>query len=542
MAVLLENMGRSREAIASAQEASRLDPEDPDPHWVLAGIYFNTQPNLDGEFHRAVRELETIRGLDPGNGDVYRHLGRAYFEMEEPEKAIEAYEKFQSIVPDADTGYREIANYYYRNKDIGKTIAYVEKALAANPDSADTLNLLGNLYTEQRRVRDAVPVYRKLLDITGDDGVKHHLAALLFESGQYAESRTLLGEILEADPGNADARIRLGRTLAELEEFEGAIEALQSVDDADPKTRARAQFHLGLAYKGSRRYAEAVETFTRLLESTPADTEENQNDRLFYQYHLTTVYLAAGEPERAVGVAEREFEANPGSARSGIFYADTLADAGRTADALAVLGRLLDEHPSETDLYLHLSQMHLKEKRYAEALSALERARNAGPGDAETLERLKIQRVAVYERQKDYDRAESLLRELLEANPNHAGALNYFGYMLADRGIRLDEALGYVSRALEIDPDNGAYLDSLGWAYFKLNDLENAETYLVAAGKKEKDDPVILDHLGDLYYKTGDFGKARDLWTESIRISTDPEEIGKIRRKLDRVREKIPPR
>jgi len=86
---------------------------------------------------------------------------------------------------------------------------------------------------------------------------------------------------------------------------------------------------------------------------------------------------------------------------------------------------------------------------------------------------------------------------------------------------------------LAIDPNNGAYLDSLGWAYFKLNDLENAEKYLMKADRFVKDDPVIYDHLGDLYHKLGDLKKARDYWNKSIRVETEPEEIQKIQKDLE---------
>ena len=114
--------------------------------------------------------------------------------------------------------------------------------------------------------------------------------------------------------------------------------------------------------------------------------------------------------------------------------------------------------------------------------------------------------------------------------------------MLADRGVRLEEALQYVKEALAIDPDNGAYLDSLGWAFFKLNDLENAEKYLLEADARVKDDPVIDDHLGDLYFKTGDLQKAHDYWQKAhhhwmndpARADTEKEEFEKVKRKLRR--------
>jgi len=116
--------------------------------------------------------------------------------------------------------------------------------------------------------------------------------------------------------------------------------------------------------------------------------------------------------------------------------------------------------------------------------------------------------------------------------------------MLADRGVRLEEALRYVKRALAIDPRNGAYLDSLGWAFFKLNDLVNAETYLLESDEIIKNDPVIHEHLGDLYSKTGNLQKALDYYQKShdrMIKSNNPddnsEDIKKVSRKLDMIQD-----
>jgi Tfp pilus assembly protein PilF len=154
-------------------------------------------------------------------------------------------------------------------------------------------------------------------------------------------------------------------------------------------------------------------------------------------------------------------------------------------------------------------------------------------------ERLKFQLAAVYERQKEFDRAESLFMEVIKSNPDNASALNYVGYMLADRGVRLDEAVGYVEKALALDPNNGAYLDSLGWAFFKLNDLAQAEKYLLKAVSIVKNDPTIHDHLGDLYYKTGDYEKAQEFWTKSLSTGNETEEIEKVREKIEKLKDTL---
>ena len=111
--------------------------------------------------------------------------------------------------------------------------------------------------------------------------------------------------------------------------------------------------------------------------------------------------------------------------------------------------------------------------------------------------------------------------------------------MLADRGVRLEEAMQHIKKALDIDPYNGAFLDSLGWAFFKMNDMKNAEKYLLQAKELIRNDSTIDDHLGDLYFKAGNLQKANDFWTSSIRIGTEPEDIQKVRRKLEELQKTL---
>jgi Tfp pilus assembly protein PilF len=123
---------------------------------------------------------------------------------------------------------------------------------------------------------------------------------------------------------------------------------------------------------------------------------------------------------------------------------------------------------------------------------------------------------AIFERQKKFDQAEEQFRKVLDGNPRNPSVLNYYGYMLADRGIRLDEATDLIKRALAEDPDNAAFQDSLGWAYFKQNKLSEAEGFLRKAAARESHDPTILSHLGDVYSKMGKDDLAEAQWQKSL--------------------------
>src|SRR5207302_6498624 len=149
-------------------------------------------------------------------------------------------------------------------------------------------------------------------------------------------------------------------------------------------------------------------------------------------------------------------------------------------------------------------------------------------------------RAASLERQKKYEQAEEVFRKILVTNPNNPAVLNYLGYMFADRGTRLDEALTLIKKAVDMDPANGAYLDSLGWAYFKLGKYDMAEENLVKAAQRTKSDPTVQDHLGDLYQKTGrlklaaaHWERAINEWNKTVAAEVDQTDVSRVAKKLE---------
>jgi len=132
--------------------------------------------------------------------------------------------------------------------------------------------------------------------------------------------------------------------------------------------------------------------------------------------------------------------------------------------------------------------------------------------------------------------AEGSFRKALELDKNNPSVLNYLGYMLADHGMKLDEALSMIRRAVDADPINGAFLDSLGWVYFRMNKLEEAERYLKRAVAFAATNATMYDHLGDVYYKSGRFQEAQASWTKGLQYADEPEEAARMRQKLEQVK------
>jgi tetratricopeptide (TPR) repeat protein len=146
------------------------------------------------------------------------------------------------------------------------------------------------------------------------------------------------------------------------------------------------------------------------------------------------------------------------------------------------------------------------------AISALESAMRAAPTDTGIMFLL----VDLYQDGGRSSDAERVLRQIVSVDPVNANALNTLGYQLAVRGEKLDEAIGFVRRALDRDPGNGAFLDSLGWAHFRKGDLNEAEKYLLQAADKLPGNAEVLDHLGDLHARRGRWQEAIASWTRAL--------------------------
>lgn len=221
-----------------------------------------------------------------------------------------------------------------------------------------------------------------------------------------------------------------------------------------------------------------------------------------------------------------------------------LAELGKTDEAAGDLKKMFD---GKTDraTYVALADVYEKGRKFDEMAKALDSAEKLSTTDDEKIA-VWFMRGAMYERQNRVDKAEVEFRKVLKADPDNAGAMNYIGYMLADRNQRLPEALNIILQALEREPGNGAYLDSVGWAYYKLGRYEEAEKSLRRAVDKTPHDPTVHDHLAEALMKEGKVGEAVAQWQISLKewgtsspAEMRPEEVAGVKSKLETAKLKL---
>jgi Flp pilus assembly protein TadD len=221
--------------------------------------------------------------------------------------------------------------------------------------------------------------------------------------------------------------------------------------------------------------------------------------------------------------------------------AATMLDAlDRTDEAAAALRRMAEERPRDFEPLVELGDILRGRSRFAEAVGAYDQAIARVKQVEQGHWRLFYSRAVALERSGQWPRAEADLRRALELEPEEPLTLNYLGYSWIDKGENLEPALKMIKRAVELRPNDGYIVDSLGWAYYRLGNYADATQILEHAIELLPEDPTINDHLGDAYWRSGRLAEARFQWRRALQFKPDADEIKSIETKLDRGLAKLP--
>jgi Flp pilus assembly protein TadD len=227
-------------------------------------------------------------------------------------------------------------------------------------------------------------------------------------------------------------------------------------------------------------------------------------------------------------------EGDPVHREAMLHLAMLLSRQKKNDEAIEVVRKLREKSPGDVDLMVFLAGQLEEAKRYDEALAVATEATEKAPGNPAAWFAVGV----VQDKRGELEPVIAAMEKVIALDPKHATALNYLGYTFADRNIRLPEAEKLIRRALEIRPDDGYFLDSLAWVYYRLGDFGRAEVELLQALTFVPDDPVILEHLGDVLQAQGKNEEAAALFEKAIAKGHEkPDDVG---RKIHRLRKAQP--
>ena len=223
---------------------------------------------------------------------------------------------------------------------------------------------------------------------------------------------------------------------------------------------------------------------------------------------------------------------SPVHALAQLKMAQNLDEMGETAAALTEVDGVLAEHPDNVEIQVTLGDIERRHKQFTAAAQSYGRALTLLPADSADTWTLYFSRGMSFERANDWPAAEADLKEALRLKPDQPDVLNYLGYTWIDRGLHLDEARGMIEKAVTLRPEDGAIVDSLGWALYHLGDFKSAVDKLERAVELKPADSTINEHLGDVYWKLGRVGEARSQWNRAMDLGPEPEQVEELRQKV----------
>lgn len=579
---------RVREAVSEANEILKRDPNDLPTHRLLARIYLRSLGDISGSsvqtemVGKAIAEYSEVHRLDPSDQEASLWLARLYRLHNEPDKAEQVLQSMLKDDPGNEQAVEQLTQLLLDENKTDEAISLL-KDMTAHSGSATLLDLLGDAYTQAHDFPNAEAAYRKAVDLEPSE-LNHlrGLAQTLFSEEKYPEALEAYQKLADLMPDDSDNYLRIAQIYREMNQLDKAEEnllkarqsnpgnleilyneamiyeaqgryedAIRVVSDAITGIKAQSNVlpsrrrslailyqQLGMLYRDVQNYQAAIYTFQELGH---LGEEEDQRARLL----IMDTYQKAKDLPKALQAGREALAKYPNDPSIKASLALLMGENEQTDDAVKLLEADLKGGPGDRETYLNLSQVYERGKRYPEAEQAARKA-EALAKDPQDNEIAWLMLGAVYERQKQYEKAEEEFKKALDVNPKNAQVLNYYGYMLADRGVRLDEAKDLIQRAVDLEPFNGAYLDSLGWVYFKQNKLDEAEAELRKAVEHEPHDPTIRSHLGDVLAKQGrteqaaaEWEKSLAEWHRSLPADLESDKVAEVEKKLNQVKHRV---
>lgn len=455
------------------------------------------------EFDKALQVLTLAAGRPSASGAIHARLGLVYGQLGKPEQAIAADRTAIKRSPDLIAGYQNLFTTLLQSKRQEEALKVVDEAAARTKVNAEFLVGTADLYTayamqwptQKPKVQSkALAVLNRAEKLNPENPLLRLRIADGFSThGDSAQAAKLYLNLLKQLPDVPPIRERLHAKLATIylrdSDRTNALEQLQAIIRDNP-TNPTAYYYLGFLTYSEKKPAEAAEYFRKAITLNPDFAEA--------YYDLALAQLALNQP----------------------------------AEALSTLQKAREKFPVNFALEFYSALAYGEQKDYAASLKHFIAAEViAKATEPRLLDRdFFFQVGACSERTGDYARAEEYFEKCLKLAPDWPEALNYLGYMWADRGEKLDRARDMLEKAVKAEPKNAAFLDSLAWVLYKQNQFQDALKYaLQSVELSEKPDPTLFDHLGDIYAALRESEKAREFWRKSLEL--EPSE--KIKTKLE---------
>lgn len=481
-------MGMITEAVEQGEIAVEMQPSNVDALMLLGGLYTGLKM-----YEPARKQFESVLKTQPGHPEAAVYLGALFAEERRYDESISYFEALASNKEFKDP---ERAYYYIgrvRSEQGAEYYGVAEKAfikaLQLKSEYPEAASALATLYKAQGKDKEMEQVLRSYQDKFGPEReMARQLSHYYLEKEEYEKALTQLETLDSFERDNLNIKIQIALILIEQKRYENAAQRLEDVLLQAPESD-KVRYYLGAVYEEVGQPDLALIHYARIPSSSTYFPEAI--------VHTAHIQKTKGNLPRALQTLEKAIEEEPELPQLYAYYATLLDEQKNYRKAMTMLTGAVEKFPTNTQLLFFLGTMHDRLGNSKETIS---------------------QMVKVLDQDKD-----------------HVQALNYLAYTYAELGKNLDEADVLAQRALELQPNDGYILDTVGWISFKRGDVENAIKYLEAAFKLKSDEAIIAEHLGDAYLRHEMWQKAQKMYMKAAQLEGDQPRAKKLQEKIANV-------
>lgn len=522
--MILDRAGSDRnkveEALPHLQAAYKLNPDDLVSGMAVAQIFINTKRPTEAE-----KVLATLLERAPDQRALNYNYALVLLSLNRIPEARQYLEKAVLLDATFTPAVLQLVDIYQKDAEWRKAADLLTPLISEDPANIDFQRQQGYLYLRAGDAEKARAAFKHLVELDPHDTrAEFYLAESLNDLSQFEEADRVYHRLLEKTPDDPDLLASLGLSQVGQRKWDEAKKSFQSVlgnADASDSLQALAKTQIAFIDLQKGLFADAVEYAKAVLVFRDKPNPQAINiavDALKKQKKYA-------EAATLLSPLSAKYPSDPYvSAR----YAEMLMRSGDREKAQQLAAAQAKLGPKNS---VAIAEAYVQNEQYPEAITLLKDALQSSASDVD----LQFELATAYERSGERDTAEKVFLEILKAHPDHSSTLNYLGYMYAEAGTNLDRAADMLNRAVRQEPRNGAYIDSLGWVYFRQGKLDLAEKYLTDATLLLPHDATVREHLGDVFAKRGDYHKALDLYRTALTLEPEPKDEAKLRSKIAEV-------
>jgi len=488
--------------------------KDPDPEALR--LFMNGQMLMNqGDFPMAIIEFQEALELDPEVGTIYTSIAECYWNIGKPELSLKNLNVALSKNPEDEEALKMMADQLIATKKYDEAIKPFKKLRELDGQNTSYIIALAELNKLKKNYLNTVNLYLEAY------AIEPSRIELLESAGRYAlqlenkdKAKSIFKDLSEQDPFQSSYLNIYSELAIQTKNFEEAISHIQKlINDNGDSSLLKSK--LGILYHSSGNSKKGEEVLKLLFDKNELNGQ--------HSLALFEIYFDNKDNINAAKVSDRMIASLPEDWRG--YYSRSLVfmDESDYESAVSILAPVSETFSNIFSVQYILGLCYSRIKMNDEAIDFYNRALTISPNSINVLHSIAI----LYDDIGEWVKSDKIYDQLIDNDPKDAQAFNNYAYSLVERNKDLKRALVYAKKAVELEPKNPSYLDTIGWAYFKMDDLKRAKKYIRQSIEIQDDNSVVLEHFGDILMKSNDSVNALFYYKKAFEFDNENQELKK---------------